>query len=85
MDSVSTQAKSGQQLQIGVRASDPEGGKLTVSCSGGTDFADHGNGTGTFYWVAETVREPKTFVFPCSAIDDAGLSADATIAVTVNP
>lgn len=72
--------KAGQKFVIGVSASDPDGDKIGLGCSGADKFTDHGNGTGTFEWTATKAGK---YTFTCTA-SDGKLSSSTTFAITVN-
>ena len=72
--------KAGEKFVIGVSASDPDGDKLSLGCSGADKFTDHGNGTGTFEWTATKAGK---YTFTCTA-SDGKLSSSTTFAITVS-
>ena len=72
--------KAGQSFSIGVSASDADGDKITLGCSGADKFVDYGNGTGMFQWTA---AKAGTYTFTCSA-SDGKASSSTTFAITVS-
>lgn len=72
--------KAGQKFVIGVSASDVDGDKITLGCSGADKFTDYGNGSGSFEWSATKAGK---YTFKCTA-SDGKLSSSTTFAITVS-
>ena len=61
-------------------ATDAEGDKITLTCTGADKFTDFGDGNGVFEWTA---TKAGTYTFTCTA-SDGKASTSTTFSIKVS-